>query len=179
MIAKSTGKIYVFVTLVFVSGCAVTDGELFARDRSQADQSAIHFYRTPGFAGGGLAPLLKINGKEVAGIQKGGYLSVILPPSTHQIELVDNKNDMAAWSKDEDIRADITLTKGEQIIYEFVVQNWSGVIIPIGYVFIPSGSRSSALVKRTFEEAASDLQSLKGSVIDMQLGSSRAKPQNN
>ena len=95
-------KVMILALLALCSACAVTNGAPYKRDFCGSEgMGNATFYQESGFVGSALHPLLKIDGVEIAPVPKGGFVAVRLASGEHEFELVDNKNDMAAWGKSE------------------------------------------------------------------------------
>lgn len=155
---------------ILFAGCAVTHGERFALQQDMSGHAELHFFRTPGFMAAGLKPMLRVNGNDISGIARGGYVTVLLDPGVHVIELVDNKNDGATWSSRENIRFEVKLSNSDQKTYEYVVKSFWVLPIPVGVpgVILPvAGGRNSVLLEKTVSEVLDDLNSLKGTRIDL------------
>jgi hypothetical protein len=151
-----------------LTSCSVVDGTQYQHQSCDlGGAGVVTFYQESGFVGSGLMPLLRIDGVDIGPVPKGGYISVQMMPGKHTLELVDNKNDLAAWRKSEDITAEFDVLSGQERLFKFYVRSWSpGIPIPVGAIFIPvGGSRASAVLDIPYDQASGVLDKLKGKVV--------------
>ncbi|MBD1390659.1 DUF2846 domain-containing protein [Neiella sp. HB171785] len=78
-------RLGIMVAVIFLSGCA--SGPQFSEVPPSKDYAVLYVYRPYQFVGGGIQPVLRINGLKISKVLDGGYTAVKLEPGKHNLKL--------------------------------------------------------------------------------------------
>lgn len=113
-------------TLLLISsllaGCGATGAKFSEIKSPPSSTGAIYVYRLSNFVAGASAPILVIDGKEVANLRNGGYIRRELAPGHHVVELKNGGID----SSKRPVAVDVVVQSGTAQFFRYTIEMLDG-----------------------------------------------------